>query len=127
MSILIESYPYLDSSRSLQSSFVWFISAADSGVLQADFGMSDPPALARVLLDNAIVLSQNLSLDGRIGLHAAAAGGSGLLKVYKNCGLTQLPAGATLPAGVRRKNDGRFFYADETTAEVLARVLDPSR
>jgi hypothetical protein len=44
MSILIQSYPYLDSNRALQSSFVWFISAADSGVLQTDFGMSDPPA-----------------------------------------------------------------------------------
>jgi len=127
MSILIESYPYLDSRRVEQSSFVWFISAADPGVLQADFAMSDPPALARVLLDNAIVLSQNAGLDGRLGLHAAAAGGSALLKVYASCGLTALPASAALPAAVKRKNDGRFFYTDETSAETLAGMLDPSR
>jgi hypothetical protein len=127
MSILIESYPYLDSRRAEQSTFVWFISAADTGVLQADFAMSDPPALARVLLDNAIVLSQNAGLDGRMGLHAAAAGGNALLKVYASCGLTALPASAVLPAEVKRKNDGRFFYADETSAETLAGMLDPSR
>ena len=127
MSILIESYPYLDASRPLQSSFVWFISAADATVLQTDFGMSEPPALGRVHLDNAIVLSQNTGLEGRIGLHAAAAGGRALLNVYTNCGLTQLPASAKLPPGVKRKNDGRLFYADETHAEALAAMLDPSR
>jgi hypothetical protein len=127
MSIFIESYPYLDASRVLQSIFVWFISAADPTVLQSDFGMSEPPALGRILLDNAIVLSQNAGLEGRMGLHAAAAGGSALLAVYKNCGLSQLPASAKLPARVRRKNDGRFFFADETQAEVLAAMLDPSR
>lgn len=96
-------------------------------MLQTDFGMSDPPALARAFIDNAIILSQNLSLDGRIGLHAAAAGGGALLKVYSNCGLRQLASAAILPTGVKRKNDGRFFYADETTAEMLAQTLDPSR
>lgn len=127
MSIMIESYPYLDSRRDVQSSFVWFISAADTSVLQSEFAMSDPPALGRVLLDNAIVLSQALGLGGRIGLHAAPAGGSALLKVYTSCGLTLLPGSASLPLGVKRRNDGRFFYADEPTAEGLARLLDPSR
>ena len=89
--------------------------------------MRDPPALGRVLLDNAIVLSQSAGLGGRMGLHAAAAGGSALLKMYTGCGLTALPAGATLPAGVKRKNDGRFFYADENTSETLAQMLDVSR
>jgi hypothetical protein len=78
-------------------------------------------------LDDAIVLSQNAGLAGRIGLHAAAAGGAALLNVYARCGLINLPAGAEMPPEVRRKNDGRFFYADENQAETLARMLDPSR
>ncbi len=127
MSLFIERYPYLEAARSLDSYFVWFISAADPALLKADFGLSEPPALGRVLLDNAIVLSQNAELRGRIGLHAAAAGGKALLSVYTACGLKQLPAGAELPPEVRRKNDGRFFVADETQAEALAALLDPRR
>jgi hypothetical protein len=127
MSILIEQYPYLDVSAPNESHFVWFISAADSGVLSSRYGVSDPPALGRVLLDNAIVLSQNAGLSGRMGLHAAAAGGAGLLTVYVKCGLLQLPATAPLPTSIRRKNDGRFFYADQSVAEALAALLDPSR
>lgn len=127
MSILIESYPYLDATRNLDSSFVWFMSAADSAVLKSHFHMSHPPALARVLLDNAIVLSQNIGSKGRIGLHAAAAGGRALLNIYNGCGLLRLAATAKLPPGVNRKNDGRFFFADERRAEVMAALLDPSR
>jgi hypothetical protein len=41
-------------------------------VLKSDFGMTHPPALTRVLMDNAIVLSQNSGLDGRIGLRTPA-------------------------------------------------------
>ncbi len=127
MSIVVENYPYLDVARRLDSNFVWFISAADPKLLQAEFHMSEPPALGRVLLDNAIVLSQNSGMEGRIGLHAAAAGGRALLNVYLGCGLTRLVETAELPPGVRRKNDGRFFFADESQAELLAALLDPSR
>lgn len=127
MSILIESYPYLDVTTPALSDFVWFISAADPSVLQSAFGMSQPPALARLLLDNAIILSQNAGREGRIGLHAAAAGGEVLTNVYRHCGLLRLPATALLPASVRRPNDGRFFYADNEVAEALAAALDASR
>ncbi len=127
MSILIEAYPYLDVAQATESYFVWYISAADSDVLRAEFRMSEPPALGRVLLDNAIVLAQNAGLGGRIGLHPAAAGGRALLNVYAACGLTRLAATAPLAPGVKRQSDGRFFVADETQAEVLAALLDPSR
>jgi hypothetical protein len=127
MSILIEHYPYLNVSKPAQSHFVWFISAADPRVLQSDFGMSQPPALARLLLDNAIVLSQNSGFEGRMGLHAAAAGGVALMNLYGHCGLLHLPAAVDLPPSVHRPNDGRFFFADEPVAEALATALDPSR
>jgi hypothetical protein len=80
-----------------------------------------------LLLDNAIVLSQNAGLGGRIGLHAATAGGDGLLAVYGRCGLLRLPATRPLPPLIRRANDGRFFYTDGGVAESLAAALDPSR
>jgi hypothetical protein len=32
-----------------------------------------------------------------------------------------------LPKSIRRKNDGRFFYADEPVAEALAALLDYAR
>ena len=89
--------------------------------------MTHPPALGRVLLDNAIVLSQNAALGGRIGLHATVAGGKALLNLYSACGLSHLPARAKLPAGVRPKNDGRFLFANESQAEAMAAMLDPSR
>jgi hypothetical protein len=89
--------------------------------------MSQPPALGRVLLDNAIILSQNAGLEGRIGLHAAAAGGRVLLNVYIACGLSRLAATAKLPPGVKRKNDGRFFFGDEMQAETMAAMLDSRR
>ncbi len=127
MSILIEAYPYLEVEHPGESHFVWFMSAADAGVLATEFGVSHPPALGRVLLDNAIVLSQNADLGGRIGLHAAAAGGDALLAVYDRCGLIRLPATAALPPSVRHPNDGRYFYADEPVAEALAAALDASR
>jgi hypothetical protein len=126
MLILIEAYPYLDVEHPAESHFVWFMSGADAGVL-TEFGMSNPPALGRVLLDTAIVLSQNAEHAGRIGLHAAAAGGEGLLAIYDRLGLLRLPAAAPLPPSVRRPNDGRFFYADDSVAEALAVALDGSR
>jgi hypothetical protein len=127
LSILIEAYPYLDVEHPGESHFVWFMSAADPRVLTSQFGMSQPPALGRLLLDNAIVLSQNAGLGGRIGLHAAAAGGADLLTVYERCGLLRLPATKALPPPIRRANDGRFFYTDEGLAEALAAALDSSR
>jgi hypothetical protein len=127
MSIMIERYPHLDVTRPGESNFLWFLSAADSQVLSREFGMSHPPALARVLLDNAIVLGQMSGHGGRIGLHAARAGGRGLLAVYLKCGLSRLAASAPLPATVRRRNDGRYFYADEVLAERLAAALDGAR
>ena len=103
------------------------VASAAPDVLKSDFGMSQPPALGRLHLDNSIVLSQNSSLGGRIGLHAAAAGGETLLKVYAGCGLTKLPASSALPPAILRQNDERFFLTDEAQAEHLAAMLDPSR
>jgi hypothetical protein len=127
MSVVIERYPHLDANDPAQANFVWFMSAAEAKVLADEFQMSNPPALARVMLDNTIVLSQAAGQSGRIGLHAARSGGNGLLAVYVKSGLTRLPATAPFPPAITRPNDGRFFFASELTAELLAKMLDPSR
>jgi hypothetical protein len=82
MSMLIDAYPHLDVLDPSDSSFVWFISAADSAVLTSQFGVSDPPSLGRVLLDSPIVISHNAGFGGRTGLHAAPQGGHRLLAFY---------------------------------------------
>ena len=127
MSILIDGYPYLDVRTPAESYFVWFISAADSEVLKNHFGLSAPPSLGRILLDSPIILSQNADYSGRIGLHAALRGGSRLLAFYVKSGLMNLPATEPLPPPITRRNDGRFFYADEALAEALAAQLDRLR
>jgi len=127
MLILIENYPAVHDAGGARSEFLWFLSAADKQVLRANFGMSHPPALARVLIDNAIVLSQNAGFAGRTGLHAARAGGEALLEVYRRCGLQQLAIDRALAAAIRQRNDGRFFYTDEPLAERLTANLDVHR
>lgn len=126
MSILIEDYPALDIENPETTNFIWFISAADPEVL-AHLGVTSPPSLGQILIDNAIVLAQNAGFLGGIGLHAAKAGGPPLLEVYQQCGLQPLPAGAQLPSAIKRANDGRFFLADGPLSETLAAKWDPYR
>jgi hypothetical protein len=127
MTIVIENYLRLDAPEPPGAHFVWFLCAADKGVLTRHFGFSNPPSLGRVLLDAAMVLSENAGLAGRIGLHAARAGGAALTAFYRDCGLRRLAPGRPLPAPIKRRNDGRFFYADETTAAALLSKLDAAR
>lgn len=126
MSIMIERYPHLDQRDLSDSHFVWFISAADTSVLKARYGMSHPPSLMRVHLDNAMVLSFHAGFEGRIGLHAAASGGTSLFQMYLKY-LQNLDASAVLPSQVRRRNDGRFFFANPTIANLLMQKLDLDR
>jgi hypothetical protein len=49
------------------------------------------------------------------------------LDFYLKRGLIRLAETAQLPVSVRRRNDGRFFYANASVANTLARALDPDR
>lgn len=120
MSFVIERFPHLNSGlQGLESHFLWFVSAAPTEVLDT-LGMTDPPSVGRIVIDASMVLSWNADLSGRIGLHAAPAGGDKLLHFYENtCRLRRLSAGEKLPSGVRRRNDGRFFIADDVVAQSL--------
>jgi hypothetical protein len=87
---------------------------ADPEVLTEQFGMSDPPAPGRVLIDNTVVLSQNAGLGGVSGCTRRWAGGEALLAMYERCGVLRLPVTAGLPPAIRRPNDGRFFIDRRT-------------
>lgn len=127
MSFVVERYPHLDVSQPGMAHFLWFLSSAPDSIF-ARYGVSDPPSLGSIAVDNTMVLSESYGLDGRMGLHAAPAGGPALLKLYGvNCQLIQLPAQAPLPPAVRRQNDGRFFYADNGRAGTLLSIGDAHR
>jgi len=117
MSILIERYPHLDVRAPGDAYFIWFMSTATDTIL-ARFGVSNPPSLGGTCIDNTLVLSVNDGCAGRLGLHAAPAGGAKLLNYY-TARLLQLPAAQPLPPPIRRRNDGRFFYADDARAALL--------
>ncbi|WP_143142495.1 hypothetical protein [Nitrosovibrio sp. Nv17] len=124
MSLFIEKYPHLPSSRQ-EAVFIWFISSAPKGVL-ANLGVKTTPSLGRILIDNALVASMNMGLEGRIGLHCAKTGGDRLQKFYLNhCKLNHLPKGT--PTSLGYASDGRFFYTDENLADLLLQELAPFR
>ena len=73
-----------------------------------------------------MVHSQTMGLGGRMWLHAAAAGGDGLVKFYsKICKLPCLPVGTRIPRG--QVSDGRHFYAGATLALDLMNELQLCR
>lgn len=123
----IADYPHLNVSEAGLAHFLWFMSSAPDRVL-ARYGVSDPPSLGAIGIDNAMVLSENSGHNGRMGLHAAPGGGNRLLTFYsKRCRLEKLSKDAPLPTAIRRKNDGRFFYADASRASSLMAERDDHR
>jgi hypothetical protein len=127
MMILIERYPHLDVHDPAQCYFIWFMSSADRNTLIQHFAVSNPPELGAMLLDSAMVLSANDVLEGRIGLHSDDAGGEWLRDWYRKKGLLALPTGQRFPQGIRRRNNGGFFYTDPRTAEDLLHKFDTTR
>jgi hypothetical protein len=124
MSLFIEKHPHLPLSEQ-EAVFIWFISSAPKDAL-VNLGVRATPSLGRILIDNALVTSMNMGLEGRVGLHCAKAGGDRLQKFYLNhCKLKHLPEGALTSLG--RASDGRFFYTDERLAESLLQELDSFR
>lgn len=108
------------------SSFVWFITSAPNEILKT-LDVDNPPKVGRCLLDTAVQISMNAGYQGRIGLHAAPAGGNKLMSFYRHLDMLNLERNIALPAGPARllqtrqapqnyQNDGRFFYTDERAA-----------
>ena len=117
-------FPRLDE----PSIFLWYLAAAPLTALHhhkisADF------KLLRVLVDIAIQFSFQRGYDGRLTLHAASSGVAAEDKnLYdKYCAIGLTPYAPHLPIRYVRRNDGRYFYADELSASRLSAALDPLR
>jgi hypothetical protein len=126
MLMLIEGYPWIFTGNSLNTSvFTWFLASAPSESL-IKLGVPDPPSLGRILIDTAIVSSLSLGLRGQMWLHAAPAGGAGLLTFYvKSCKLRALDQGRSLPTG--KLSDGRHCYSYFNLATELVNELKLTR
>ncbi|MFM9970690.1 MAG: hypothetical protein ACKVQK_20050 [Burkholderiales bacterium] len=126
MHLFIERYPDIaKASPESDTVFVWFISSSPADVL-VQLNVPEPPKLGRICIDTALVCSENLGTRGRIGLHCAIAGGDPLLRFYESaCGLYRLHESIRLPES--RRNDGRYFHADEALASRMLSELDTWR
>lgn len=128
MSLLRRPYPHLPRGpgEDTEAVFVWFLSTAPRAALEA-LGVATRPSLGRVVLDQAMVLAERESIEGRIGLHCSPKGGDRLMDFYLNgCRLLQVPAGDPLPMRIRH-NDGRWYYTSEERAQELLGEHDALR
>lgn len=123
MLMLAGHYPALDDIDQ-DAVFAWFLAVAPHEGMVRQLGVR-PKKIGQALMDMVLTQSKLLGYGGRAGLHAAPSGGDELLRYYTTTiGLQRLPQSAPLP-GVREVmgNDGRYFFADEPTANrILARM-----
>lgn len=131
MILMVDRYPYL-LDRKLSSVFVWYVTRAPDSALVEQLGVGPdrlPKKLMTIALDTAVTRSFNLSLRGRVGLHAASEGGDELVGKYLSMGMLQYPMDRRLPFGYRGMigNDGRYFYHDEASSLRQSRLLDRLR
>lgn len=123
MSLLVETVTFLPASG--PSTFLWFMSGIPSTTLRR-LGLPLFHSLGQILVDAALVVSLNQGNDGRACLHGDPQGGKELLARFEHdYGLARLPANLQLRSV--RKNDGRYFYTDETLARLLLAQLAPWR
>jgi len=107
--------------------FIWYLAdAPKSFLLQLVAPRLIPKACASILVDIAICDSFAEGFDGRIGLHAAPAGGQRLFSWYQKIGMINLPISKPIPINFRI-NDGRYFYHDEISAQTASNGLDQYR
>jgi hypothetical protein len=123
--LLSEGYPSLDGS-SRKCVYVWYLAAAPTAALEAQ-GLSYRPLMAlEAIIDTAIQRSMELGYDGRVGLHAHAAGGYKLYCKYRDRARMRALKGAAELTWARRLsggNDGRYFWSDGTLSKSLVNSL----
>jgi hypothetical protein len=125
--LLADGYPY-PSDRSQQCVFLWYLAGAPREAAD-QARVPDYKGVLAALVDCAIQFSYIRGYDGRMCLHASPAGTiaqrKDLMERYRRVGLYSWGGGWF--AGWWRRNDGRYFYADEALALQLSGRLDSFR
>lgn len=125
--LLADGYPF-PTDRSKPCVFLWYLSGAPH---EAALAAGIPPVkgLLRALVDSTIQFSYMRGYAGRISLHASPTGTAEqqdeLLQRYENVGLYLFEQGKW--AGWFRRNDQRYFTADEELSVSLSLTLDTFR
>lgn len=124
--LISDGFPY-PPNEAQPCAFLWYLAGAPTPALQAA-GVAQHKAVFAALVDMTIQLSALSGYDGRICLHASPLGTlqqrRDLMERYTALGL-KLWAGGKI--GRFRPNDGRYFYANESSAELLSSNLDAFR
>ena len=125
--LLSNGYPY-PPDRDLPCVFLWYLAGAPLDAAAAA-GVPAYKGVLAALVDAAIQFSYIRGYGGRVCLHASPAGTDAqrtdLLERYRRVGLKPWSGG--LFAGWFRRNDGRYFFADEALAPKLTARLDAYR
>jgi len=136
---LVCNYPHFTNLRQ-QSTFVWYLAGAPPEVLQQlkapgtdNLLFTDdkiPKGLGSFALDTSLIHAFLEENEGRLGLHADAKGGRGLIDWYHKKGMINIPATESLPKGYRKwfkGNDGRYFCYNLEEALEAAKTADEFR
>jgi hypothetical protein len=107
--------------------FLWYLAGAPEAAVRAA-GAEPRKAILAALVDATIQFSYLAGYDGRICLHASPDGTAAqqreLAERYERAGLQRT---TETRIGRLRRNDGRYFYADEQTAMLMSNKLQAFR
>ncbi len=122
-----DGFPYFPRHRE-PCVFLWYLAAAPAAALRANQVPSDLKLL-RPLIDLALQFSFQRGYLGRLTLHAATSGDRAkddvLCAKYEKARL--IPIKKSRFVSWFRRNDGRYFHADEQRALDLSEKLDNLR
>jgi hypothetical protein len=125
--LLADGYPY-PPSRRLPCIFLWYLAAAPKAAVAAA-GAHPCTDMLAALVDVAVQFSYIRGYQGRLCLHASPEGTqaqqSELANRYNKLGLQTLKG--RWFAGWGRRNDGRYFFADEQVAMNVTAQFDSFR
>jgi hypothetical protein len=126
--LVSDGFPYFPRHRE-PCVFLWFLAAAPKEALRAH-QLPDDLKLLCPLVDLALQLSFQRKYSGLMALRAATSGNSAddktlYDKYEKRADL--IPVKPSIFISIFRRNDGRYFHADEQRALDLSQKLDTLR
>jgi len=124
--LLADGFPYPPDDRRT-CAFLWYLAGTPEAAVVAA-GAQPCKAILAALVDATLQFSYLAGHDGRICLHASPHGTAEqrrqLVERYERVGLQRT---TETRIGRLRRNDGRYFYADEQTAMLMSTKLQSLR